>query len=82
MKIKISLKQEFDKDYQLLTKKGIYPYDYFDNTRKYNECKLPNKEEFFNKINNKNISDEDYDHAKNVLKNLNVKIYWIIQYYI
>ena len=25
--------------------------------------KLPNKEEFFNKINNKNISDEYYNHA-------------------
>ena len=65
---RISLKQEFGKNYQLLTKKGIYPYDYFDNIKKYNECKLPNKEEFFNKINNKNISDEDYDHAKNVFE--------------
>ena len=34
---RISLKQEFGKNYQLLTKKGIYPYDYFDNTKKYNE---------------------------------------------
>ena len=65
---RISLKQEFGKNYQLLTKKGIYPYDYFDNTKKYNEQKLPDKEEFFNKINNKNISDEDYDHAKNVFE--------------
>ena len=65
---RISLKQEFGKNYQLLTKKGIYPYDYFDNTKKYNEQKLPNKEEFFNKINNKNISDEDYNHAKNVFE--------------
>ena len=63
---RISLKQEFGKNYQLLTKKGIYPYDYFDNTKKYNEQKLPDKKEFFNKINNKNISDEDYNHAKNV----------------
>ena len=65
---RISLKQEFGENYQLLTKKGIYPYDYFDNTKKYNEQKLPNKEEFFNKINNKNISDEDYNHAKNVFE--------------
>ena len=65
---RISLKQEFGENYQLLCKKGIYPYDYFDNTKKYNEQKLPNKEEFFNKINNKNISDEDYNHAKNVFE--------------
>ena len=30
--IELSLKQEFGENYQLLTKKGIYPYDYFDNT--------------------------------------------------
>ena len=65
---RISLKQEFGENYKLLTKKGIYPYDYFDNTNKYNEQKLPNKEEFFNKINNKNISDDDYNHAKNVFE--------------
>ena len=68
---RISLKQEFSENYQLLTKKGIYPYDYFDNTKKYNEQKLPDKEEFFNKINNKNISDEDYEHAKNVFEKFN-----------
>ena len=68
---RISLKQEFGENYQLLTKKGIYPYDYFDNTKKYNEQKLPNKEEFFNKINNKNISDENYEHAKNVFEKFN-----------
>ena len=70
---RISLKQEFAKNYQLLTKKGIYPYDYFDNTKKYNEQKLPDKEEFSNKINNKNISDEDYDHAKNVFEKFKCK---------
>ena len=65
---RISLKQEFGKNYKLLTKKGIYPYDYFNNTIKYYEQKFPNIEEFFNKINNKNISDEDYTHAKNVFE--------------
>ena len=71
---RISLKQEFgEENYQLLTKKGIYPYDYFDNNKKYNEQKLPDKEEFFNKINNKNISDEDYEHAKNVFEKFNCK---------
>ena len=70
---RISLKQEFGKNYQLLIKKGIYPYDYFNNTEKYNEQKLPNKEEFFNKINNKNISDEDYTHAKNLFEKFECK---------
>ena len=31
---RISLKQEFgEENYKLLTKKGIYPYDYFKNTK-------------------------------------------------
>ena len=71
---RISLKQEFGENYQLLCKKGIYPYDYFDNTKKYNEQKLPNKEEeFFHKINNKNITDDDYNHAKNVFEKFECK---------
>ena len=32
-KDRISLKQEFGENYKLLTKKGIYPYDYFDNIK-------------------------------------------------
>ena len=70
---RISIKQEFGENYQLLTKKGIYPYDYFDNTKKYNEQKLPNKEEFFNKINNKNISGKYYTHAQTVFEKFNCK---------
>ena len=40
---RISLKQEFGENYQLLTKKGLYPYDYLDNIKKYNEQKIPDK---------------------------------------
>ena len=66
---RLSLKQEFgEENYKLLTKKGVYPYDYFDNIKKYKENKLPIKSEFFNKINNRNISNEDYEQANNVFK--------------
>ena len=71
---RISLKQEFGKEnYKLLTKKGIYPYDYFDSKTKYDELQLPEKEKFFNKLNNKNISNEDYKHALNVFKTFKCK---------
>ena len=36
-KDRVSLKQEFGENYKLLTKKGICPYDYFDNIKKYNK---------------------------------------------
>ena len=72
---RVSLKQEFGENYKLLTKKGIYPYDYFDNIKKYNESKIPDHTNFKNKLNNnKNISNAEYKHAHNVLKLLNVKI--------
>ena len=45
---RISLKQEFgEENYKLLTKKGMYPYDYFDSKDKYNELELSKKEKFF-----------------------------------
>ena len=70
---RISLKQEFGEDnYELLTKKGIYPHDHFDE-KKYCETELPKKENFFNKLNNKNISNEDYKDALNVFKTLKCK---------
>ena len=71
---RISLKQEFgEENYKLLTKKGIYPYDYFDSKYKYSETELPEKEKFFNKLNNKNISNNEYKHAIKVFKTFKCK---------
>ena len=71
---RISLKQEFgEENYMLLTKKGIYPYDYFDSSEKYDELELPKKEKFFNRLNNKNVSNDDYKHALNVFKTFKCK---------
>ena len=71
---RISLKQEFgEENYKLLTKKGIYPYDYFHSKEKYDELELPRKEKFFNKLNNKNIANEEYEHAITVFKTFKCK---------
>ena len=58
---------------ELLLRKGVYPYDYMDSTDKFNETKLPPINEFYSKLTNSNISDEDYQHAKNVWKKFNLK---------
>ena len=77
----ISLKQEFgEENYKLLTKKGIYPYDYFDEKEKYNETELPEKQKFFNKLNDKNVSNDEYKHALNVFKTFKCKD--LLDYYI
>ena len=55
--------QEFKgKTLDLMTRKGVYPYDYMDSFNKFNE-QLPSKDEFYRILNNEHISDEDYKHA-------------------
>ena len=52
--------------FNLLTRKGVYPYEYMDTPEKLKETKLPPREAFYSKLNNENISDEDYAHAQKV----------------
>lgn len=49
---------------ELLLRKGVYPYDYMDDPSKFNETSLPNIEAFYSVLNECQISEEDYAHAK------------------
>ena len=49
----------------LMAEKGVYPYDFMDSFKKFNE-KLPSKEDFYSILNDEHISDEEYQHAQNV----------------
>ena len=51
---------------ELLKTKGVYPYDYMDSFEKFEETKLHPKEAFYSILNDTNISDDDYSHAKKV----------------
>ena len=51
---------------QLLLKKGICPYEYLDSFEKFGETKLPEKEKFYSNLSDKGITDEEYEHAKQV----------------
>ena len=57
----------------LLTRKGIYPYDYMNSPEKLKETKLPPKDAFYSRLNGVGISDEDYAHAQNVWETFEMK---------
>ena len=69
-----SVKREYKgKNLELLTIKGVYPYDYMDTHEKLKETELPPKEAFYSRLNDEDISDEDYTHAQNVWKTFEMK---------
>ena len=47
-------------------KKGIYPYEYMDSFERFSEAKLPAKEAFYSKLNDKGIMEEEYEHTQKV----------------
>ena len=57
----------------LLTRKGVYPYDYVSSIDKLKETKLPSKEDFYSKLYDEEISEKDYQHAINVWETFNCK---------
>ena len=57
----------------LLTRKGIYPYEYMDTLEKLKETQLPPKKMFYSRFNNEGISDENYEHAEKVWKTFEMK---------
>ena len=56
----------FGERYELMIRKGVYPYDYADGPAKLEETQLPSKEAFFSTLTGEHISDEDYAHAQRV----------------
>ena len=57
----------------LLYKKGIYPYEYMDSFEKFSETSLPKKEDFYSKLNDEHITENEYAHAKTVWETFDCK---------
>ena len=62
-----------DTDLDLLTDKGVYPYDYFTNFSKFNETELPKKEDFYSKLTEEHIKDTEYERAQKIWKHFNIQ---------
>ena len=52
--------------FNLLLKKGVYPYKYMESWEKFNGTSLPDKEYFHSELNKEHITDKDYLHAQKV----------------
>ena len=52
--------------YDLLTRKGVYPYEYVNSWDRFNETQLPPIDAFYTSLNMSSISEEDYQHAQRV----------------
>ena len=59
--------------FNLMKRKGVYPYDYMDSFSKFNDTELPSIEEFYSQLTDTNISEDDYKHAKDVWNTFNLK---------
>jgi len=58
-----NVKKHFDVNFEMLLRKGVFPYDWFNSFEKLDETQLPPKEAFYSKLNNLNITDDDFEHA-------------------
>ena len=64
------LKAAYPEHWELLSKKGIYSYDYMNSMERCDETSLPSKDHFFNKLYDRHVSKEQYGYAENVWKTL------------
>ena len=57
----------------LMSQKGVYPYNFMDSFEKFNRTELPTKDQFYSILNDQDITDDEYDHAKKVWKTFKIK---------
>ncbi|EZA51362.1 hypothetical protein X777_10000 [Ooceraea biroi] len=52
-----------EEDFELLTRKGVFPYEYVDSAEKLLETRLPQRESFHSSLTGDTVSGDDYAHA-------------------
>ena len=64
-----------DKQFLLMTQKGIYPYDYIDDYNKMNDTKLPSIDNFYSQLYDSGCDEKDYKRALEVWETFNCKTF-------
>ena len=62
-----------EKCLDLLTDKGVYPYDYMNSFDKFDDEQLPSKDDFYSQLSEEGISVNDYERAKIIWKHFDIK---------
>ena len=52
----------------MFLRKGIYPYEWIDSWKRFDETSLPDEEAFYSSLDMEDITSMDYEHAKRVYK--------------
>ncbi|KAE9543417.1 hypothetical protein AGLY_002217 [Aphis glycines] len=60
-------------DMPLVTRKGVYPYEYTDSWDKLDDRRLPRKRDFYSTLTESGIMEEEFEHAKEVWDHFNCK---------
>ena len=68
----LSRKKLPEEVFALLTRKGVYSYRYMNGWDKMKETTLPPKEEYYNDLVQRHISDEDYQRAMEIWKTFGI----------
>ena len=63
----------FGEKIDLVSRKGVYPYEYMDDFEKFKKQSLPKKTSFFSRLKQEKVSDEDFEHAQKVWKEFELK---------
>ena len=71
----IYTKKHFNRkeQFEMVRKKGIFPYDYIDSINRFEETRLPKRRHFNNKLRDTKVEDQDYRRAKLTWKKLDCK---------
>ena len=62
-----------DDGFWILSRKGVYPYEYMNSFDKFEEKQLPDIEKFYSSLTDENISDDDYKFAQDILTKFKLK---------
>ena len=62
-----------EQQYDLLTRKGIYPYEYMSSWDKFEESQLPPIEAFYSNLSMSNVSKDGYQHAQKNWKEFGIR---------